>query len=140
MDFCKDLSLMIKQPKQFIVKNSCSRRNLHLYQGWLDDDAHEPREARVTRTLEPSRLVECAVVPLSSPCDVFMENDKQWITYVITADSDDYSRFRSWRKLELAQGRKKSGYRCFKKASIFQVKTDLLPCFFLWLDHTYITN
>lgn len=63
------------------------------------------------QTLEPAWVN--AVFPLSSPCEVFMENHKQWITYVITADSEA-----GW-KLELPQGREKVDIGASKKHTFF---------------------
>lgn len=43
-----------------------------------------------------------------------MENDKQWITYVIIANSEA-----GCLEIRTAQRQRKSGYRSFKKAYIF---------------------
>lgn len=44
-------------------------------------------------------------------CEVFMENDKQWITYVIITDSEA-----GWLEIRTAPRQRNSGYRSSKKA------------------------
>lgn len=83
-------------------------------------------------TVASSRiLVECSY---SSPCEVFMEDDKPWITYVIIANSGA-----GWLEIRTAQRQGKGCCKKLQKSVIF-ISENCFTNLLLPVPRSYITT
>ncbi|KAL0619795.1 SRSF protein kinase 2 [Plecturocebus cupreus] len=62
--------------------------------GWPHEDAAQFTDFLIPMLeMVPEKRASADIaLVIALPCEIFMENDKQWITYVIIADRGDYVR------------------------------------------------